>query len=84
MEFDCENPLHSGNIPVATLVVIEVDGEPIPEPKARSVYDTCLTALEYIQLCGAVLLLIGIFGGIILFMIWGFNPYVFGITHDDA
>jgi hypothetical protein len=83
MDIDCENPLHAGNIPVAKLVVIEVEGEPIQEPKVRPAYDICIKILEYIQLCGAVLLLIGMFGGIILFMIWGFNPYVFGVAHDD-
>jgi hypothetical protein len=83
MESDVENPIHVENIPVARLVVIEVEGQPILEPTKRTAYETCVKVVDYIQIGGAVLLMFGIFGGLILFMIWLYNPNVFGKPSDD-
>lgn len=78
MEFDVENPLH---IPVASLVIIEVEARPVLESKVRGLYDTCTKIWAYIQLVIAILVLLGTFGGILLFMVWLANPYTFGTVH---
>jgi Ni,Fe-hydrogenase I cytochrome b subunit len=77
MELDVENPLH---IPVANLVVIEVDGQPMVEPKIRTVYETCIRIWDYIQITAMLLML---FGGFIAFMLWLTNPLMFGSAGDD-
>ena len=81
--FNGENPLHIDNIPVANPVIIEVEAQPVLEPKNTRDCGTCLKLLDYIQISAAILLLIGIFGGIILFAIWNFNPEVFGTRNAD-
>jgi hypothetical protein len=81
--FKVENPLHIDNIPVANLVVIEVEGQHVLDPKSIDVYDICVKIWDYIQLFGAILILIGMFGGVLLFAIWGFNPTIFGKSMDD-
>jgi hypothetical protein len=81
--FNVENPLHADNIPVAELVIIEVDAQPVLEPKQRTLYEACEKIWEYIQLAAALIILLGLLGGVILFMVWGFNPFVFGPINDD-
>jgi hypothetical protein len=81
--FNVENPLHVDNIPVANLVVIEVEGQPIPEPKSTPIRDACIKLRDYIQLSGAVLMLLAILGGMFLFLIWMCDPLVFGGSLDD-
>ena len=89
MEFDVEtsfngeNPLHNDNIPVANPVIIEVDAQPILEPKREEDREFCVTICYYIQISGAILLLIGMFGGLILFAIWNFNPELFSKRNSD-
>jgi hypothetical protein len=80
MELDVENPLH---IPVANLVVIEVEGTPMVEPKVRTVYETCIKIWDYIQITAAILTLFGLLGGFIAFMLWLTNPLMFGSAGDD-
>jgi hypothetical protein len=81
-DFNVENPLHVDNIPVANLVVIEVEGDPIPEPKSTPIRDACVKLWDYIQLCGAVFMLLAMLGGVMLFLVWLYNPYVFGNVDD--
>jgi hypothetical protein len=81
--FNVENPLHTDNIPVAKLVQIEVEGQPVLEPKIINVYKTCEKVWDYIQISAAVLMLIGLFGGFILFAIWAVDPNVFGHQNAD-
>ena len=73
-EFSGENPLH---IPVAELVVIEVQGYPLVEPKSNEV------CLRYIQVYGAILLLIGMYAGFMTLIIWLFSPHTVGGKDDD-
>jgi len=81
--FRVENPLHVDNIPVANKVIIEVEGQPVLEPKNSQGYERCEKAWDYIQLCGAIVMLIGMLGGLLLFMIWLYNPHTFGGRNDD-
>ena len=78
--FDVENPLHVDKIPIANLVPIEVEAQPILDPKNES---SCEKTWDYIQLVGAILILLGMLAGMILFMVWMFNPRVFGNNGDD-
>jgi hypothetical protein len=80
MELDVENPLH---VPVANLVVIEVEGHPMVEPKVRTVYETCAKLWDYIQITAALLMLFGLLGGFIAFVLWLANPFMFGTIEDD-
>jgi hypothetical protein len=81
--FKVDNPLHVDNVPVANLVVIEVEGQPILEPTKRTAYETFVKVVDYIQIGGAVLLMFGILGALLVFMIWLYNPNVFGKSNDD-
>jgi hypothetical protein len=82
--FTNENPLHQITIPVADLVVIEVEGQPILESKHNEIYEKCTKIWDYFQLYGAVIILIGIYGAFILFLIWMFNPKIVGALNDDS
>ena len=81
--FNVENPLHVDNIPVANLVVIEVEGQPILGPKSTRICDIFEKILDGIKICGAIITLIVILGGMLLFLVWMCNPFVFGGSEDD-
>jgi hypothetical protein len=81
--FNVENPLHVDNIPVANLVIIEVDGQPILDPKSQPILDTCIKLWNYVQICGSVFILFGMLGGVLLFIIWLYNPFLFEKQIDD-
>jgi len=81
--FNIGNPLHVDNIPVANLVIIEVEGQPILDPKNQPNVDTCIKLWNYVQICGSVVILFGMLGGVLLFMIWLYNPFLFGKQIDD-
>ena len=75
-EFNEENPLHTNNIPVAKLVVIDVEGQPIIEPKNRPLYDALEKAWSYIYLGWLIFMFFGLLGGLIIFLYWLYNPYL--------
>jgi hypothetical protein len=81
--FNVENPLHIDIIPIANLVVLEVEGRPVLDPERKLVCETCEKVCDYIKLGGAILLLIGLWGGFFLFMIWFYKPSVFGIKNNE-
>jgi len=81
--FNVENPLHIDNIPVANLVVIEVEGYPILYPKSTRICDIIDNILDGIKICGAILVFLGMLSGMILFLILMCNPFVFGGSLDD-
>jgi hypothetical protein len=83
MDFHCENPLHAIDIPVASLVVVEVEGVPILDPKRLTFYETLSKAWDYIQLGWYMLLLIGILAGFILLLVWLYNPCTFGCMNNS-
>lgn len=75
-EFNEENPLHANNIPVAKLVVIDVEGQPIIEPKSRPICDALENAWSYIYLAWLIFTFFGMLGGLIIFLYWLYNPYL--------
>ena len=82
--FSIENPLHvSDNIPIAHLIRVEVEGQAILDPKIMPIYNCLIKAWDYIQITSAVIMIIGIWGGIITFLLWIYNPYIFGMPNDD-
>lgn len=81
--FNVENPLHIDNIPVANLVVIEVNGYPILDPKSTRICEIFDNILDGIKICGVMLALLGVLGGMILLLILMCNPFVFGGSIDD-
>jgi hypothetical protein len=84
MDFEGENPLHAIDIPVASLVVIEVEGVPILDPKRLTFYETLAKSWLYIQLSGAILMIIGILAGFILLLVWLYNPCTFDCMNNAA
>jgi len=83
MDFDGENPLHAIDIPVANLIVVEVEGLPILEKESFNFYDALLKAWHYIQLGWYMLLLIGTLAGFILLLVWLYNPCTFGSANNN-
>ena len=83
MEFQGENPLHAVGIPVADMVVVEVEGVPVLESKQLSCYEKCIKAWVYVQLCGAILAILSILSGFVLLIIWLYNPCAFGCPKND-
>jgi hypothetical protein len=81
--FNCENPLHIDNIPVANLVVIEVEGHPVLQQENKRVCDTCVKTWDCLQLVATILMLIGILGGFFTFLIWLDDPHILGPTDDN-
>ena len=81
--FNVENPLHLDNIPVANAVVIEVEGHPILDLKQEQDCVRCEKLWDYVQMAGAIVMLIGMLCGFILLLIWFFNPFVFGPKNAD-
>jgi hypothetical protein len=82
--FNIENPLHvADNIPIAHLIRVEVEGQAILDPKSMPIYNCLIKAWDYIQIASAVIMIIGIWGGIITFLLWIYNPYIFGMPNDD-
>ena len=81
--FNVENPLHVDNIPVASLVILEVQGEPVLEPKSTQFRDACLKLWDRLIICGCLLMLFLVFGGFLSFIIWMVNPFIFGNYIDD-
>jgi len=82
--FIIENPLHVvDNIPIAHLIRVEVEGRAILDPKSMPIYNCLMKTWDCIQICTASTLLIALLGGVLTFMIWVYNPYVFGMQIDD-
>jgi len=81
--FNVENPLHIDNIPLANAVVIEVEGHPILDVKQEQDCMTWEKMCDYLQLAAAILILVGMFGGTLVFLIWLFNPLTFGPVNID-
>lgn len=81
--FNVENPLHTHSIPIANLVVLEVEGRPVLHPERKLVCETCEKVLDYIKLSGAILVLLGFWGGFFMFMIWIYKPNIFGTQNND-
>jgi hypothetical protein len=64
---DVENPMNS-DIPVATLVRLEVVGEPIDEPKTLQI---CASKIcNVIKIIASSILIISAVGGILLYVFW--------------
>jgi hypothetical protein len=80
MEIEGVNPLH---LPVADLVVIEVYGQPIVEPKVIEFHETCAKIWDYILISGALIMLLVILGAFILLLIWLINPFMFGTETNN-
>ena len=85
---DIENPMHVEIMPVAEVVGIEVRGEvlveqrpkPQPEPKPElSIYEK---VSYYLSISTAILMMLSILGGLILFMVWFCSPRTLGDTTD--
>ena len=72
-----ENPLHVEIIPIAIAnkVRIHVESEPIIEEKNEHERNYCK---DRIIMGIYLLLLLSIFGGFTLFLVWIYTPYVFG------
>jgi hypothetical protein len=81
--FNVENPLHVDNIPVANLVLIEVEGQPIFEPKCSMVREACIKVKDYFILFGVVIAFLVLFGGVLVFTGLLFVPYIFVGANDD-
>jgi hypothetical protein len=82
--FIIENPLHVvDNIPIAHLIRVEVEGQAILDPKSMPIYNCLMKAWDYTQICIASTLIVGLCGGVITFMVWFYNPYIFGMPNDD-
>jgi hypothetical protein len=69
---DVENPLQMDNVPIANLVVLEVEGVPITEPKIEVVINYWSKLWDLCQLSMAILLLLGMIGGFIYGIVWMF------------
>ena len=80
MEIEGVNPMH---LPVADMVVIEVDGQPILEAKDIEFHETCAKIWDYILIAGALIMLLVILGAFILLLIWMINPFIFGQESYD-
>ena len=83
-----ENPMNVEIIPVAEVVGIEVRGEvlveqrpkPQPEPQPElSIYEKIS---YYASMSTAILMMLSILGGLILFMVWFCSPRTLGDTTD--
>jgi hypothetical protein len=70
---DVENPLHQDNLPVATLVKVEVMGKPIIQ---RIQWQYWFEQIwDCVSLIGAILLLLGILGGLLYMLIWMYSAF---------
>jgi hypothetical protein len=75
---DVENPLqlecvYPEIIPVANVVSIEVNGEPILEPKLENKSNV----MDIIIIIACALTCLGLFGGFLLFLIWIYDQPMF-------
>ena len=79
MNTDIENPLHVEIIPLAEIVNhrLEVEGQIVVETIKKE-YTYCDRIRFYIELSGIILLGFGILAAFILFLIWIYNPDIFG------
>ena len=80
-----ENPLHveivPTLIPIANEVRIDVESEPVIDPKNEgNEKNYCEMVKDIIIIGGCVFLLLCLLGGFILFLVWIYNPIVFGTT----
>lgn len=70
---DIENPLHVENIPVATLVKVEVIGKPIIQ---RIQWEYWFERIwDGLSLIASVLLLLGMFGGLLYMLVWMYSAF---------
>lgn len=79
------NPLHveivQTLVPIAREVRIDVKSEPVIDPKNESIeknYCEIVKDVTFIGFC--ILLLFSLLGGFILFLIWIYNPNIFGTS----
>jgi hypothetical protein len=85
-------------VPFAHEVRIDVTGEPVIDPKRDSFQSNestetnerneikktyCENTIEYAYFAFLILLVIGLFGGFILFLVWITNPELFGTDPSD-
>jgi hypothetical protein len=94
-----ENPMHIEIVPTLVPVAntvendnseeevrIDVEGEPVIDPKRESVDDVKKTYCEIIGdvmiLGSCVLFLLSFLGGFILFIVWLNSPNLFGTEHN--
>ena len=80
-----ENPLHveivPTLVPIANEVRIDVESEPVIDPKnEENEKNYCEIAKDIIIIGGCVFLLFCLLGVFILFIIWIYNPSVFGTS----
>lgn len=92
-----ENPLHVEMVPTLVPVAREVQdeirinvaGEPVIDPKRDSVQSNetrktkCENAFDLAYLVFLLLVLVGIFGAFIMFLVWMSKPDVFGKNSNN-
>jgi len=82
-------------VPIATEIGIEVMGEPVIEPKIERVpvdnnnntinnntnnTSRCSYILDWIYICFLILIILGIFGGLIALLVWLNDPSLFAYS----
>jgi hypothetical protein len=83
-----ENPMNVEIMPVAKVVGIEVRGEVLVEqrPKPQSEPQPELSIYEkisyYLSMSTAIILMLSMLGGLILFMVWFCSPRTLGDQND--
>ena len=68
-EVEIEKDVKS-SIPVAKKIKIELLGNPIIESKIHSFYNTCYDVCEIVKFIMCIIMLIGVFAGLIGFFVW--------------
>ena len=70
---DVENPLHTEDLPVATLVKLEVMGKPIIQRIQWKYWFEQI--LDCVSIIGSVLFLLGMLGGLLYMLIWMYSAF---------
>jgi len=70
---DVENPLHTEDLPVATLVKLEVIGKPIVQKIQWQYWFEKIW--DWVNIIGAVLLLLGMLAGLLYMLVWMYSAF---------